>query len=92
MTEENKRSVREEIAKDRNWIVVDGILGEPVSALVWDKEVEIIYEDMDGHPKKCRAIYNYVAFSRSYFRATTGPAKGNRMCGVIAYRPIREDD
>lgn len=88
MTYENKKRVREEIAKDKNWVIVDGILGEEVSPLVWDKEVEIIYQDMDSQPCKCHAICEKPSFDNAYFRATDGMAKGNRMSGVIAYRPL----
>lgn len=28
MTDENKKIIREELSKDKNWVVVDGILGE----------------------------------------------------------------
>ena len=90
MTAENKRRVKDEIAKDKKWVIVDGILGEEVCALYWDKEVEIIYQDMDGQPCKCNAIYHFKNFGNSYFEATNGMAKGNRMCGVIAYRPLEQ--
>lgn len=87
MTYENKRRVREELAKDKKWVVVDGTLGEEISPLVWDKEVEIIYQDMDGQPCKCNAMCEKPNFNNAYFRATDGMAKGNRMSAVIAYRP-----
>ena len=89
MTEENKRRCREEIEKG-GWHKL-GIIEPDPSPLLWDKEVEIIYEDMDGQPCKCNAIYVYDAFSSNYFRATDGAAKGNRMCGVVAYRELKDD-
>lgn len=92
MTYEDKKRVRAEISKDKNWVVVDGILGENVSPLYWDKEVEIIYQDMDDRPCMCNAIYKYGSYSSQYFVATNGPAKGNRMCCVIAYRPFKEKE
>ena len=83
MTEENKRKCRAEIDKG-GWLTL-GIIEPTPSPLLWDKEVEIMYEDMDGYPCTCNAIYKYSAFG-SYFIATNGSAKGNRMCKVFAYR------
>ena len=87
MTEENKRKCRAEIEKG-GWLKL-GIIEPTPSPLLWDKEVEIMYEDMDGYPCTCNAIYKYSAFG-SYFIATNGSAKGNRMCKVFAYREIKE--
>lgn len=89
MTYENKKRVRDFIAQDKNWVIVDGILGENISALVWDKKVEIIYMDMDGNPCTCEALCYPPKFTHdAYFRATNGEAEGNKMCNVIAYRPL----
>lgn len=87
MTEENKRKCKAEIEKG-GWLKL-GIIEPNPSPLLWDKEVEIMYEDMDGYPCTCNAIYKYSAFG-SYFIATNGSAKGNRMCKVFAYREIKE--
>lgn len=89
---ENKKRVREEIAKRKDWVVIDGILGEEINALAWGKDCQIIYEDMDGQPCKCEAKCEYKPFNGSRFRAINGPAKGNIMCGVIAYRILEEDE
>ena len=89
MTEQDKERCREEIAKD-GWHKVGQIEPEP-DVLLWntDKEVRIIYEDMDGRPCMCNAVVKHDLFVwQTYFRATTGAAKGNRMSGVIAYREI----
>lgn len=67
-------------------------LEKKISALVWNKEVEIIYQDMDGQPCKCNAICEKPNFNNAYFRATDGMAKGNKMCDVIAYRPITKQE
>ena len=85
MNSENKRRCREEIEK-RNWNKL-GIVEEDPSPLLWNKEVELMYEDMDGQPCMCNAIYEHDSF-RSCFRAIDGAAKGNRMSGCIAYREI----
>ena len=87
MTEQDKERCREEIAKD-GWHKVGQIEPEP-DVLLWntDKEVRIIYEDMDGRPCMCNAVVKHDLWP-AYFRATTGAAKGNRMSGVIAYREI----
>lgn len=88
MTEQDKECCREEIAKD-GWHKVGQIEPEP-DVLLWntDKEVRIIYEDMDGRPCMCNAVVKHDLCGPTYFRATTGAAKGNRMSGVIAYREI----
>ena len=91
MTYEHKMMVKDFISKDKNWVVIDGILGEEVSVLAWGEEVDIIYEDMDGHPCQCRAECIEPSMGRkAFFRATSGPAEGNRMCNVIAYRRRKE--
>lgn len=89
MNEENKRRCRKEIEL-RNWNKL-GIIEESPSCLLWNKEVELMYEDMDGQPCTCKAIYVHESFSPYYFKATSGMAKGNRMSGCIAYREIKED-
>lgn len=86
MTEENKKRCREEIEL-RNWHKL-GIIEENPSPLLWNKEVELMYEDMDGYPCVCNAIYVHDDFGRIYFRATNGVASGNRMSSCIAYREI----
>jgi hypothetical protein len=88
MTEYDKERCRSEILK-RNWIRVSQIDPEP-DVLLWntDKEVRIIYEDMDGQPCMCNAVVIHDVGGPVYFRATTGPAICNRMSGVIAYKEI----
>lgn len=90
MTNENKQRVREEIAKDSSWVVIDGILGEDISVLAWDKEVEIIYQNMDSRPCMCKAECVKPSFNDAYFVAKDGMAKGNKMSAVIAYRILKE--
>ena len=88
MTEQDKERCREEIV-NRGWNRVGQIDPEP-DILLWnkDEEVKIIYEDMDGRPCMCNAVVVHDFCGTTYFRATTGAAKGNRMSGVIAYKEI----
>lgn len=91
MTEENKAKVRAVLADSKErWNRYGQIEPNP-SPLIWDKEVEIIYEDMDGYPCICKAIYEHQSFGYAYFRATDGPAQGNRMSGVIAWRTLENE-
>lgn len=87
MTSENKRLCRDLIEKE-GWNKL-GIIEENPSALLWNKEVELMYEDMDGQPCRCNAIYVHKEFGQKYFQATNGCAKGNRMSSCIAYREIK---
>lgn len=88
MTEQNKKICRDLIEKE-GWSKL-GIIEENPSPLLWNKEVELIYEDMDGQPCKCSAIYEHDSFGHTCFRATNGAAKGNRMSACIAYKEIKE--
>lgn len=89
MMEENKERCRKEIEKG-GWHKLGFIEPNP-SCLLWNKEVEIMYQDMDGYPCTCNAILVHDSFCNDYFRAINGAAKGNRMSAVIAYREIKED-
>ena len=84
MTEEMKEKCREEIERGgwHKW----GIIEPKVDPLSWDKVLDLMYEDMDGNPCICRAIYERQVANSWFFRAIDGAAKGNRMSGVIAWR------
>ena len=93
MTEENKQRVRNQIEMDNKkaeygyeWHIIDGLLGEPVSALVCREDCELIYVDMDGYPNKCIARYDE---NINRFIGVSEWLKGNYMCSVIAYRRIK---
>ena len=96
MTEQDKERCREEIEKN-GWHRIGQIEPEP-DVLLWnkEKEVRIIYENMDGQPRICNAVIVHDFGGSTYFKATTGAAKGNRMSGVIAYReidkPVKDTD
>ena len=89
MTEHDKSIARERI-KTEGWNRY-GLIDPIPSPLVWNKEVEILYEDMDGKPCQCRAIYQHIPFGVDFFLATNGDAKGNRMSNVFAWRSIKEE-
>lgn len=69
-----------------------GIIHEMPGPLFWGKEVEILYEDMDGHLCGCHAkdVAPYL-FNSECFIATNGPAKGNYMANVVAWKPLKGD-
>lgn len=83
MTEDMKKKCREKIERE-GWHRL-GILEPNPSFAFCNKEVELMYMNMDGAPCICTALYHSDAFG-SYFRAMDGPAKGNRMCNLIAWR------
>jgi hypothetical protein len=85
MIEERKKICREMIEK-QHWNKF-GIVEEEPSPLLWNKEVEIMYEDMDGYPHICKAKYVVNCCERRFI-ALDGPAKGNTMCRLIAYKEI----
>lgn len=86
MTSENKKLCRDIIAKE-GWNKL-GIIEECPSPLLWNKEVELMYEDMDGQPCICNAIYEHDSW-HNCFVAINGVAKGNRMSNCIAYREVK---
>lgn len=85
MTEDLKKICNEEINKN-GWNKL-GIIEPSPSVLVWNKEVLLMYEDMDGVPCTCRAKY-VVDGEGKYFVATDGAAIGNRMGNCIAYKDL----
>jgi hypothetical protein len=90
MTEDRKKECRVRVEKE-NWHKV-GIIEPQPSVSYWNKEVEIMYEDMDGYPKTCKAIYVKPFASTEYFKGTSGATNGNRMAKVIAWREINNND
>ena len=48
----------------------------------------LMYEDMDGYPQTCEAKYEAGCGCVKRFIALDGPAKGNVMCNLIAYKEI----
>lgn len=67
-----------------------GIIHENPGPLFWGKEVRILYEDMDGQLCSCQALDTFEEFRGERFTATTGPAKGNIMSNVVAWKELEE--
>jgi hypothetical protein len=91
MTEDMKKKCREKIERE-GWHKL-GIVEPKPSPLFRNKEVELMYMNMDGVACVCTSLYHCDAFD-DYFRAVDGPAKGNKMSNVIAWRekkkPLRD--
>lgn len=78
MTSETKEKLRRKIESE-GWNII-WACGEMPH---WDEKVELIYDDMDGHPCVCDAIYvrnKEIGFS--YFER----ADGARMVKCIAWK------
>lgn len=95
MTEESKQRVRNQIRIDNEkaeygyeWHIIDGLLGESVSPLVWNKNCQLIYVDMDGYPNICVARYDA---DNDRFIGVSDWLKGNYMHSVIAYRQLKQE-
>lgn len=56
MTSENKKRLREEV-EHGGWIIIWAGANMPCAYL--DEPVELIYENMDGYPTVCNAVYTY---------------------------------
>lgn len=91
MNDEYRRRCREFIAKD-GWKRY-GIIDEPPSILDVGKEFEIMYEDMDGKPCLCSAVWEKTnVMGQRRFKAIDGMAKGNWMSAVFAYRVLENKE
>ena len=89
MNNEYRKRCREFIAKD-GWKRY-GIIDEPPSILDVGKEFEIMYEDMDGNPCLCSAVWEKTnVMGQRRFKAIDGMAKGNWMSAVFAYRALED--
>lgn len=56
MTSENKKRLRE-VVEHGGWIIIWAGANMPCAYL--DEPVALIYEDMDGCPAVCNAVYTY---------------------------------
>lgn len=82
MTSENQKRVREEV-ENRGWTIIWVAADMPCAFL--DEPVELLYEDMDGQPCICEAVYTYDKSEfrlNPYFRRTDGA----KMVNCIAWR------
>ena len=85
MTSENKKCLREEV-ENGGWIIIWAGANMPCAYL--DEPVELIYENMDGVPEVCDAVYTY---GDGGSRMNTVPffkrvADGVHMVKCIAWR------
>ena len=91
MNSEYRKRCREYISKD-GWKRY-GIIDEPPSILDVGTEFEIMYEDMDGEPCLCSAVWEKTnVMGQRRFKAIDGMAKGNWMSAVFAYREVEDGE
>lgn len=83
MTEERKEKCRALIHSEK-WNRY-GIIDKNPSVTQWNKVMEVMYENFDGLPCKCEAVF-VKNISNEYFVATTGAAKGNVLSNVFAFK------
>lgn len=87
MNNKSRKTARD-LIQNHGWKEL-GIIHEMPGPLFWGKVVEILYEDMDGNLCQCRARdISCDAFTPEHFVAMNGPAKGNWMENVVAWRPV----
>ena len=88
MTDEKKKICRR-IIEEEGWHKL-GIIEDEVDVLYWNKEIELLYEDMDGEPCRCIAVYECHPAQPEYFRGVSGCVRNARMGNVIAWRPLTD--
>lgn len=83
MSPDNIKRLRHEV-ENGGWIIIWAGANMPIAIL--NEPVELIYEDMDGVPCKCDAIYTYGenknTFRIPFFERTDGA----HMLNCIAWR------
>ena len=83
MSPDNIKRLRHEV-EHGGWIIIWAGANMPCQFL--DESVELIYEDMDGRPAICNAIYTYDRgdlLIKPYFKRD---ADGVRMMNCVAWR------
>ena len=84
MSPDNIKRLRHEV-EHGGWVIIWAGANMPSQFL--DEPVELIYEDMDGCPCVCDAIYTYngenPAFNKPFFKREKD---GVRMMNCIAWR------
>lgn len=92
MTREDRLRMRTIVDVDDSWNRF-GLIDDPPWISDKGKTFEIMYEDMDGRPCRCNAVWTEThVYGRYNFKAVNGPAKGNWMSNVFAYRYAEEAD
>ena len=85
MTRQNKATARKIMAEEG--FKRYGIVDDEPDVTLWNKDLEIMYEDMDGYPNRCIATYVCEPATKSYFRRK---GDGARMVNVFAFKEIKE--
>ena len=85
MTRQNKATARMIMAEEG--FKRYGIVDDEPDVTLWNKDLEIMYEDMDGYPNRCIATYVCEPATKSYFRRK---GDGARMVNVFAFKEIKE--
>jgi len=85
MTRQNKAMARRIMAEEG--FKRYGIVDDEPDVTLWNKDLEIMYEDMDGYPNRCIATYVCEPATKSYFRRK---GDGARMVNVFAFKEITE--
>ena len=88
MTSNEKALIRDKIERE-GWNRY-GIIDDEPSVLYWhgDKELEIMYEDMDGRPCFGRAVYIHETFGMPHFVGASGAIMNANMRNVFAWREV----
>ena len=87
MSPDNRKRVRKEVERN-GWTIIWA--GADMPCEFFDEPVMLLYEDMDGQPCVCEAIYTHDknAFEhRPYFKRTDGA----RMVQCIAWKPRKKE-
>ena len=87
MSPNNRKLVKKEVEQN-GWTII--WVGADMPCEFFDEPVMLLYENMDGQPCVCEAIYTYDknAFEhRPYFKRTDGA----RMCNCIAWKRRKEE-
>ena len=87
MNADNRKKVRR-IVEEEGWTVI--WVGADMPCEFLDEPVYLLYEDMDGYPCICEAIYTFDRepyYYRPYFKRKDGA----RMVNCIAWK-ARADD
>lgn len=85
MTRQNKATARMIMAEEG--FKRYGIVDDEPDVTLWNKDLEIMYEDMDGYPNRCIATYVCEPATKSHFRRK---GDGARMSNVFAFKEITE--
>lgn len=83
MGSDNRKKVRYEVERG-NWTII--WVGADMPCAFLDEEVELLYEDMDGQPCICEAIYTCDPSPAPYAPYFKRKSDGIKMSYCIAWR------